>query len=121
VSAVNSAGASEYSTSTSLTTSVAIAYKQIATLLYVGIANSYTDAIPYPEYSDVDLQKLINSSSALNSKEFVITGGDAAYGFTENVSQADINSIRMPRSIVYRNYLGATDAFALNVFVDGIN
>lgn len=120
VSAKNSAGASAYSTSASIITGVAIAYNNIGTLLYVGIANSYTDTTSYPEYSDDDLKKLINSSSALGTKEFIITGGNCGYGFTQNVSQTDINSIRQPRSTVYRDYLGATDPYALNIFVDGL-
>lgn|GEM_PF-2329444 len=120
VRAKNSAGVSQYSTPASVTTAEATPYNHIATLLYVGIANSYTGTTLYPEYTDEDLEKLIKSPSALGTKEFVITGGNCGYGFADHVKQKDIDSIRQKTSTVYRKYLGATDDYALNVFVDGL-
>lgn len=120
VRAKNSAGASQYSSSASITTGVATPYGNIATLLYVGIANSYVGVIPYPEYSDNDLRKLIHSSSGVGATEFVITGGNSGYGFKEYVTQEDIDSIRNKTSVVHRQYLGSTEEYALNVFVDGL-
>jgi hypothetical protein len=102
-------------------TSISTGYLNISPLLFVGIGYdpTHVSTNPYPRYSDSDLLQIINSPSSLGTQEFVILGGDAGYGFTECITQTDIDSISTQGSTVY-NYLGKTDSDALTTFSAGV-
>ncbi len=74
-------------------------YDNIAKLLYVGEG--------YEQYTDEDIEKLVNSPT-VGSNEFVLNNIITNFGFREAITQADIDSITVPGSTAY-NYCGNRD------------